>query len=144
MKLSARGRDAAAFWSRTRSPSRHEDDRSEPNNGPRRWRRRSNGAANTDPDIHQDFPDVQNAFKVLSILGIPHVTMRIAVRCVLPRSPNQGIHRCKYHEGRYALIGQLKSQRQASYRTGENCQAVNKERTPLQCTAFVCGHRVCE
>ena len=41
-------------------------------------------------------PDVQNAFKILSIPGIPHVTMLIAVRCVLPRSPNQGIHRCKY------------------------------------------------
>ena len=58
----------------------------------------SNDATNTDSDVHQDFLDVQNAFKILSILGIPHVTMRIAVRCVLPRSPNQGIHRCKYRD----------------------------------------------
>ena len=56
-------------------------------------------ASNTNSDIHQRDPDVQNAFKVLSILGIPHVTMLIAVRCALPRSPNQGIHRCRCRFG---------------------------------------------
>ena len=37
---------------------------------------------------------VLNAFKGLPILGIPHITVRIAVRCVLHRYSSQGIHRC--------------------------------------------------
>ena len=65
-------------------------------------------ASNTNSDIHQRDPDVQNAFKVLSILGIPHVTMLIAVRCVLPRSPNQGIHRCRCRFGFLSTIVVLK------------------------------------
>ena len=37
---------------------------------------------------------VLNAFKNLPIHGIPHITVRFAVRCVLHRYSSQGIHRC--------------------------------------------------
>ena len=46
--------------------------------------------------------------------------------------------------GHYSLIGQLKSQLTSSNRSQEKCQAVNEGRRPPQCTAFVCGHRMCE
>ncbi len=50
---------------------------------------------NTDLDMHQHKVGTQYAFKNLLILGTPHVTTNIAVRCVLHQSPVQGIHRCK-------------------------------------------------
>ena len=40
-------------------------------------------------------PVVLDAFRGLQIHGIPHITVRIAVRCILHRYSSQGIHRCK-------------------------------------------------
>ena len=48
----------------------------------------------TDPDEPRGSPAVLNAFKILPILGLPHITVRIALRCVLHRFSSQGIHRC--------------------------------------------------
>ena len=98
-------------------------------------------ASNTNSDIHQRDPDVQNAFKVLSILGIPHVTMLIAVRCVLPRSPNQGIHRCRYRglscSPLDAISGVTRQCQSEWVKSGQ------RESLP-QFTAYVCVIRVCE
>jgi hypothetical protein len=60
-------------------------------------------AGNTDSDVRRVSSTQKDIFKTLCLLGILHITMRIAVSCVLPRSPNLGIHRCKYQDSEVGL-----------------------------------------
>ena len=99
-------------------------------------------ASNTNSDIHQRDPDVQNAFKILSILGIPHFTMGIAVRCVLPRSPNQGIHRCRYRGLSCSPLDAI-SRAEPRQCQSEWVKSGQRELLP-QFTAYVCVIRMCE